>query len=332
MGRGRMDCPALGFRVRGQWIGLVLVFAATVLASPAHAQSRIDCDALSSRILKSTVHYCVYLPAGYDTEAAKQRGQKYSVLYFLHGLGDNERTLFNSGGWTLLDDLRNQHKIGDFLIVAPEGGRTFYINSADGSVRYGDFFLQEFIPLIENKYRVSRTRSSRGISGISMGGYGALRFAFAHPEMFASVSAQSAALITESPEELDAAARSGAPLGKLLGTVFGHPIDVQHWKNNSPFVLAAKNQAALHRVSIYFNCGRDDNYGFEKGAAALHEQLQKSGIAHEYHLYPGDHSLAYFLSHFIEVMEFHARAFEGKELSPKFDHLPPAGASARHLL
>jgi S-formylglutathione hydrolase FrmB len=175
---------------------LFTVFAITFsVYVPALAQSRIDCNALNSRILKHGVHYCVYLPASYDAGAAKHPVQRYPVLYFLHGLGDNEQTLFNSGGWTLLDDLRRQHKVGEFLIVAPEGGRTFYVNSADGSVRYSDFFLQEFIPYIENKYRVGVGRKNRAISGISMGGYGALRFAFAHPEMFSAVSAQSAALI-----------------------------------------------------------------------------------------------------------------------------------------
>ena len=288
---------------------IIFLFAALTVSLPLQAQSRIDCNALNSRILKHEVHYCVYLPASYDAGAARHPAQSYPVLYFLHGLGDNERTLFNSGGWTLLDDLRRQHKMGEFLIVAPEGGRTFYINSADGSVRYSDFFLQEFIPLIETKYRISKGRSNRAISGISMGGYGALRFAFSHPELFSAVSAQSAALITESPQELDTAARSGAPLGKLLATVFGDPIEVAHWKENSPFVLANRNQVALRRMAIYFNCGQDDNYGFEKGAAALHEQLQKERVEHEYHPYPGDHSLSYFLDHFTEVMEFHSRAF-----------------------
>ena len=184
---------------------------ALMFSLSARAQSRIDCNAVNSRILKYRVHYCVYLPASYDAGAAAQPPKLYPVLYFLHGLGDNEQTLFNSGGWTLLDDLRQQHKLGDFLIVAPEGRRSFYINSADRSVRYSDFFLQEFIPLIETKYRIRRSRESRGISGISMGGYGALRFAFSHPELFSSVSAQSAALITESPQDLDTAARSGAP-------------------------------------------------------------------------------------------------------------------------
>jgi S-formylglutathione hydrolase FrmB len=288
---------------------IILLFAAFAVSLSAHAQSRIDCDALNSRILKHSVHYCVYLPAGYDTGAIKDPAEKYPVLYFLHGLGDNEQTLFNSGGWTMLDDLRRQHKMGEFLIVAPEGGRTFYINSADGSVRYSDFFLQEFVPMVEAKYRISRGRNSRAISGISMGGYGALRFAFAHPEMFSAVSAQSAALITESPQELDTAARSGAPMGKMLAAVFGSPIEVAHWKENSPFILAGKNQAGLKRLAIYFNCGQDDNYGFEKGAAALHEQLQKQGLKHEYRPYPGDHSLSYFLAHFTEIMEFHSRAF-----------------------
>jgi S-formylglutathione hydrolase FrmB len=291
---------------------IALLLAALAFPLPVYAQSRIECNALNSRILKHPVHYCVYLPAGYDEGAAQHSARTYPVLYFLHGLGDNERTLFNSGGWTLLDDLRKQHKMGEFLIAAPEGGRTFYINSADGSVLYSDFFLQEFMPLIETKYRIGKGRNNRAISGVSMGGYGALRFAFAHPEMFSAVSAQSAALITDSPQDLDTAARSGAPLGKLLATVFGSPIQIAHWKRNNPFLLAARNQAALRTLHIYFNCGEDDNYGFQKGAAALHAQLQKAGVTHEYHLYPGDHSLTYFLTHFTEVMEFHSRNFDLK--------------------
>jgi S-formylglutathione hydrolase FrmB len=280
-----------------------------IASSPAAAQSRIDCSALSSHILKEVVHYCVYLPAGYDAGAAQHPATRYPVLYFLHGLGDNEQTLFNGGGWSLFDDLRKQHKMGDFLIATPEGRRSFYINSADGSVRYSDFFLQEFMPHIEAKYRVLPGRAGRAISGISMGGYGALRFAFAHPELFSAVSAQSAALITESPQTLDAALQGESPVVGLLGSVFGKPIDVPHWNDNSPFVLAQRNAAGLRQMTIYFNCGEDDDFGFEKGAAALHDELKKAGVKHQYHSYPGDHSLTYFLSHFDEVMQFHSRAF-----------------------
>jgi S-formylglutathione hydrolase FrmB len=291
---------------RGLLFPIFLCFLATPHLS---AQSRIDCSALNSRILKQVVRYCVYLPAGYDASASQRPLRRYPVLYFLHGLGDNEQTLFNSGGWTLLDDLRSHHKMGDFLIVAPEGRRSFYINSADGSVRYSDFFLQEFLPYIERSYRIRPGRTGRAIGGVSMGGYGALRFAFAHPELFSAVSAQSAALITESPQELDAATRAGAPLGGVLGAVFGTPVQGAHWNDNNPFLLAKKNAAGLRRLAIYFNCGQDDNYGFEKGAAVLDDLLQKEGVQHEYRPYPGDHTLPYFLSHFAEVMEFHSRAF-----------------------
>jgi S-formylglutathione hydrolase FrmB len=281
----------------------ILFFASGVSAS---AQSRIDCSALNSHILKQVVRYCVYLPAGYDDGGKTKR---YPILYFLHGLGDNEQTLFNSGGWTLLDDLRKHGKMNDFLIAAPDGRRSFYINAADGSVLYNDFFLQEFMPQVEGKYRVRPGRASRAISGISMGGYGALRFGFAHPELFSATSAQSAALITETPQQLDASSRTGVPLAGVLGAVFGKPVDVPHWNANSVFLLANKNADALRHQAIYFNCGQDDNYGFEKGAAALHDQLQKKNVKHDYHAYPGDHSLTYFLAHFEEVMEFHSRAF-----------------------
>jgi S-formylglutathione hydrolase FrmB len=293
---------------------LAVLFA--IVCVTAHGQSRIDCNALKSRILGEDIHYCVMLPAGYD--AAENSGRRYPILYFLHGLGDNEQSLFKSGGWNLVEDLRRQRKIGDFLIVAPEGTQSFYINSADGKIRYNDFFLHEFLPYIEGKYRIRRERGSRAITGLSMGGYGAIRFAFAHPELFSSVSAQSAALITETPQELSAVMRSRGPLSEVLASVFGNPINVPHWKQNDPFALAKQNKLALAKLAIYFNCGRDDDFHFEIGAQALDKQLQSEGIKHEFHLYPGNHSGGFFLALLGETLEFHWKAFEsGKVKSPK---------------
>jgi len=281
------------------WLVLLLV---ALLVGPCHAQGRIDCNALQSHILSGTVHYCVMLPPDYDAATAGHSPRRYPVLYFLHGLGDNEQTLFKGGGWDLIQDLRQKGQVSDFLIVAPEGRRGFYINSADGRVRYSDFFIREFIPYLESHYSIRRERSARAISGFSMGGYGALRFAFAHPELFSSVSAQSAALIAEPPQQ----AESGP-----LGVAFGNPIDVRHWDQNSPFVLAKRNRAQIQAsgLSIYFNCGSKDDFGFNQGAAELHRQLQAEGIQHEYHLYPGNHGGEYFLAHLGEVLKFHARVF-----------------------
>jgi S-formylglutathione hydrolase FrmB len=280
-------------------IGLVL------FCCLSFAQGRVDCSALTSKILHRDVRYCVLLPPDYDKETSK----KYPVLYFLHGLGENEQTLLRSGGWGLIEDLRQQHKVGDFLMVAPEGWDSFFINSADGRDRYSDFFLSEFLPYIESHYRVMRDRKARGVTGLSMGGYGALRFAFARPDLFGSVSAQSAALITESPQELNVDLRSAGPFARLLGKAFGDPVNVPHWQQNNPFHLAQKNQIHLKTLAIYMNCGQQDEYGFADGAARMHKQLLADGVHHEFHLYPGGHNAEYFLSHMGETMEFHWRAF-----------------------
>jgi enterochelin esterase family protein len=280
-----------------RWLKLFLI---PFLVVQAHSQSRIDCNALQSRILGETVHYCVMLPPGYDTATAGHSPRRYPVLYFLHGLGDNEQTIFKGGGWDLIQDLRQKGQLSDFLVVTPEGKRSFYINSADGLIPYSDFFIREFIPYIESHYSVRRERSARAISGFSMGGYGALRFAFAYPELFSSVSAQSAALLTEPPHQ------SG-----LLGAVFGNPIDLRHWNQNSAFVLAKRNRTSIRTsgLSIYFNCGREDEFGFDKGALELHRQLQAEGIQHEYHIYPGNHGAEYFLAHLGEALLVHSRVF-----------------------
>src|SRR3984893_10702637 len=248
-------------------------------ASTAFAQERADCRAFRSAILGSSVRYCVFLPASYSSPDAKAR--RYPVLYLLHGLGGNEREIALSGEWTLLQDLRRDHKAGDFLVVAPDGGATFYINSRDGKSLYGDFFLREFIPFIDRTYRVRTERAARGITGFSMGGYGALRIAFAHPEMFGSVSAHSAALMREPPEGVDAGASSGNVAAQLLASVFGSPIDRKFWDLNSPFLLAQKNAAALMKNRIYFDCGTEDHYGFYRGASELHQALDSLKIPHE---------------------------------------------------
>jgi len=280
---------------------LVAIVASAGLVS---AQSRIDCTSIESHMLHRPVRYCVMLPSNYEKET-----RKYPVLYFLHGLGENEQALMRSGGWGLIEDLSREHKVGDFIMVAPEGRGTFFINSADGHNRYSDFLINEFLPFIETHYRIIRTRKSRGVTGLSMGGYGALRLAFAHPELFGSVSAQSAALITETPAQLNADLKDAGPLAGLLASVFGNPIDVAHWKQNNPFELARKDQIQIRTQAIYINCGDQDDYGFDGGATQLHKQLTAEGVHHEFHLYPGRHSADYFLSHLGETIEFHWHAF-----------------------
>ena len=285
------------------------LFIVTLLAVPgAFAQERADCRMFRSTLLNSAVRYCVFLPASYSTAEAKAR--TYPVLYLLHGLGGNEQSAAVSGEWTELQNLRRDHKVGDFLLVAPDGWDTFYINSRDGKTLYGDFFLREFMPFIERTYRVRAGRTARGISGFSMGGYGALRIGFAHPELFGSISAHSAALMRDPPQGVNAGASSGNLAARVLTNVFGNPVDQKFWDLNSPFLLARKNANALAKTKIYFDCGTEDSYGFNRGASELDQALNSLKIPHEFHLYRGGHSISYLLAHLEASYEFHWAVFE----------------------
>ncbi len=285
----------------------VFLLLALLAAVSAHSQERADCRAFHSALLRTSVRYCVYLPASYSAADAKTR--KYPVLYLLHGLGGNAQSMALDGEWTTLQDLRSDRLVGEFLVVAPDGWDAFYINSRDGKTPYSDFFLREFMPFVERTYRVRSERTARGITGFSMGGYGALRMAFAHPELFGSASAHSGALMREPPQGVSAGASTGNLAAELLAKVFGNPIDHKFWDLNSPFLLARKNAAALMKMKIYFDCGTEDSYGFYRGASELHETLDSLKIPHEFHLYPGGHSVSYLLAHRDASFEFHWREF-----------------------
>lgn len=262
------------------------------------AESRAETRAIQSKVLGRAVRYSVLLPASYDS--AKDR--RFPVLYFLHGLGDDEQTLLRSGGWDLAEQEQKRGNIGEFLIVTPEGGATFYINSKDGRTRYQDFLMQEFIPAVEKRYRTMGTRAGRAIGGVSMGGYGALRLAFGHPELFAAVIAHMPALAESLPEGLGA---SGL-------RAFGTPFDNQFWKQNTPFAVLPQQRSALQGLKIYFDCGTQDDFGFNVGSEALHKLLERRGIPHEFHLYPGRHSGEYVASHFPASLKFVSEALKAK--------------------
>ena len=280
-----------------------LLLGCFALARPVHAIGRAECLSLPSKILAHPVAYCVLLPQSYDQEKTR----RYPVLYLLHGLGDNEQMLVHSGGMNLVEDLWEQHQLGEFLIVTPAGGASFYINSRDGHQRYEDFFLQEFLLGIEKRYRVQPGRGFRGIAGISMGGYGALHLAFRHPELFGSAGAHSAALIENLPIMNSNNSRQIARL-RVLGGAFGSPFDPVFWKQNDPVTIA--RTANLTGLKIYFDCGSEDDFGFDAGAEELDKLLTSRHVAHEFHLYPGGHNWSYFAEHLPALLEFHFRTFE----------------------
>src|SRR5947207_1190237 len=140
------------------------------------AASRVECDSVQSKFVPPAVHYCALLPDSYlaSSSTLTKTSKPLKVLYFLHGLGQDSESLLNEGLWNLVDNLGQKKKIGELIIITPDAGRSFYINSKDGRAKYEDFFLREFMPAMEKRYHLAHTREGRAISGISMGGYGAL--------------------------------------------------------------------------------------------------------------------------------------------------------------
>jgi S-formylglutathione hydrolase FrmB len=269
------------------------------------ATGRVECNSLSSKFVHRAVRYCVMLPPAFDADKTRH----FPILYLLHGLGDNEQFFIHSGEWNLVEDMREKGELKDFLITTPDGDASFYINAKDGKERYEDFLVQEFFPFIEKRYRAAPGRSNRAISGISMGGYGALHLAFRHPQLFSAVSAHSAALIEKLPAFLGSSvAQSAQPnRARIFGGVFGSPPDAAYWNQESPITLA--RTANLAGLKIYFDCGDQDDYGFDAGAAVLDKVLTTRHIAHEFHSYPGRHDASYFAAHLPASLEFHSRSF-----------------------
>jgi S-formylglutathione hydrolase FrmB len=267
-------CATAAFSLAVAMGGCSNVFAA--------APGSVQCDSVPSKILNRPVNYCIDLPAGYANSS-----RRYPVLYFLHGLFGNDHRWIDRGGKEIFDRLTADGTIGQFIVVLPNGGETFYINSEDGKDRYEDFFVRELVPFIDHHYRTIAAKDARGISGLSMGGYGALHLAMRHANLFGSVAASSAVLITKLPDPLPTEGRWRF-YSRILSHAFGSPISQAYWEENSPLTLA-KDPSKFQGLKIYFDVGDQDRYGFEKGAALLDEILDKENYPHTYALRPGGH-------------------------------------------
>lgn len=264
-------------------------------------QGRIECRSIASRILHRAVPYCVFLPPGYVTQLRR----RFPAVYFFHGLGGNAQELVNSSAWELIEHLWRRRRMRQFILVAPDGWSSFFINSIHNRFRWADFFRRELMPAIARQYRVLPGRRHRGLAGISMGGYGALRMAFAHPGEFSVVAVSSPALMRRPPADRVNDPRLMLRL-RFFGQVFGMPPRPDFWRRNSPLALA--RHARLAGLRIYFDCGAQDGFGFYRGAEALNRELNRRHIPHQFHLYPGGHNWLYFAAHLPAALQFAGRA------------------------
>ncbi len=275
-----------------------------LLPSLTYAQpSSVEYKSFNSEALGQEKQCAVYLPAGYQNS-----DRTYPAVYFLHGLFGSEQRWIERGARKVLDQLIADGSVMPMIIAMPDGDNSFYVNSVRGNAAYEDYILNDFIPFIEKSYRINPERSSRAISGVSMGGYGALMLAMRHPDLFSASSAHSAVLLPVPISKLSPRLLQSFQ-SRFFEAVFGNPIDEAYWSAHNPVDLArsAKNLDSVH---WYFDCGTEDRYGFFLGAAKLHDVMDSAGIPHEYGLYPGGHGWDYVKTTLHRSMTFHSKHFE----------------------
>ena len=259
--------------------------------SLCQSQSKLlESLSMESDILDYDVAYSVYLPEDYDVS---QRA--YPVVYLLHGYTDDET------GWTqfgevkrLVDQEIASGDIPPMIIIMPDAKVTWYMNDHAGTERWEDMFIQEFIPKMEKQYRIRSKKEYRGISGLSMGGFGALRLALSHPQLFAACAGYSSAIWTLEDFANMPSDAYEQRFGKLIGKgLKGRKRITDHWKANSVLdIVKNTSLEELKKVRIYFDIGDSDFLAI--GNSQLHIEMTKKRLPHEYRVRDGAHSWSFW--------------------------------------
>ena len=264
------------FRIRS--IHLAALLATAAFATPALAGS-IEAAEFNSPTLKRSWTYNVYLPSGYDANAKL----RYPVMYLLHG-NDGARNDWPVKGNLLqtADQLIANGQIPPAIIVMPDAGTTWYVDLKEPMETA---FFNDFVPHIEGKYRTLKSRDGRVIGGLSMGGYGALRYVLKYPEKF-----QAAALLSPAIYNPEPPADSSARFVK----VFAEPntegaYSKTVWQSYNYPPLWEQFLAKKITVPMYINSGADGEIKIESEATQLYSLLRKNKQAAELRIVNGKH-------------------------------------------
>ncbi len=260
---------------------------------------------MESKILGKKVRYTIYLPFDYETSS-----RFYPVVYLLHGYTDNDMAWIQFGEANITaDEAIAKRDIPSMIIAMPDAGPSWFINNYNNTVRYEDFFLQEFLPFIESHYRTRPEKRYRAVAGLSMGGFGSLVYAMRHPDMFAACAAMSAAVNTTDQIVAieDSAWKSSWPV-TVYGPGSGQARLTEHFLSYNPIRMVETGDAEkIKSVRIYMDCGDDDYLTI--GNAMLHVALTRKKIPHEYRVRDGTHTWSYWRSGLLDALKFVGNSF-----------------------
>lgn len=208
----------------------------------------------------------------------------FPVLFLLHGMFGCHRDWLEKSRISLaVEDL-------PLIVVMPNGERSFYADAVQG-FPFGRWLGEELPGVIESTFH---TKLPWCVTGLSMGGYGALRLALTYPQRFRSVASHSGALhFTQVPFGHDEPTE--AEFARIAGpSPIGSPNDLFH---------LSRTIGKVARPRIWVDCGVDDH--LLEANRSFHEHLLEVGYDHSYSEYPGAHDWEYWDAHVHDSLAFH---------------------------
>lgn len=264
---------------------VLLAFVVICLAGSALAEGTVHSSRqFDSVALGHPLAYSIYLPEGYGDASAS-----YPVMYLLHGLGGGETDWINAGGAArTANRLIASGTIAPMVIVMPDGASSWYVNSRERGGP-GDFETaigHDLQDHIEETYNVRNDRAGRAIAGLSMGGFGALRFAMLTPERYMSAVSLSGAIVTDDTPDTPVTAQQI----KLFRTAFGSPFNATIFNAENIFRYIEGVSNSTIKPSLLITVGDDDYFNLYDGAFALFKSLKARKIPVEFRVTDGNHS------------------------------------------
>ena len=251
--------------------------------------AKVDTLSTFSDAMKKQIKAIIILPDNYNS------GKEFPVVYLLHGYSGNYADwITKAKGFEKLADQFNM------IIVCPDGGygSWYWDSPIDSSFRYETYVAKELVPWIDGKYKTVKNRSGRGITGLSMGGHGALFLAIKHPDIYGAAGSMSGGVdIRPFPDNWD--------ISKRIGIYAEHP---EHWEKNT--VINMLHLIRPKSLRLVIDCGVDDF--FYKVNQKLHEELSQRNIPHDFISRPGAHDWPYWQNAIYYQLLFMSRFFQSR--------------------
>ncbi|WP_247236452.1 alpha/beta hydrolase family protein [Telluribacter sp. SYSU D00476] len=249
--------------------------------------AKIDTVETYSASMNKTIKAVVMTPSNYTSSA-----KEFPVLYLLHGYSGNYADWVKKAPAIL--DAADQYQM---IIVCPDGNyNSWYWDSpADPKSKYETYVANELVKWVDSKYKTVKDRSGRGITGLSMGGHGALYLAMRHQDVFGAAGSMSGGVdIRPFPKNWDMAAK--------LGT---YAEQSERWEQNT--VINLLHLLTPNALALIIDCGTEDF--FFRVNENLHQKMLERNLPHDYITRPGAHNWAYWNNAVIYQLTFMQRYF-----------------------